>query len=237
MMNLIFRIFFLLILLLYLSCDTDRYLGFDIEAQDLADTAIIAGNVINFYDGMPVYKAKVKIGILETLTDKNGNYQIPYILSDDENRNKPVSILISKENYFQFEDSTFIVPSAMSLNFSLRYAAPIIMAIARRTHPINQFQVVCQAKIRDYQGITNIDSVIAVLSYLDESDKVNLYKSEMEFKGAISNIEAYYQTTVEVSNLTPYLWVLVNDNDSYSDSLFHSTRPAVPDVFLFDPNL
>ena len=237
MTKFVFRIFYLLILIMYISCDTDRYLGYDIEGQELAETAIITGKITNLYDGMPVYQAKVKIGILETLTDHQGDYQIPYILSDDENRNKPVLISISKENYFQFKDSTLIVPAPMSLNFSLRYAAPMITAIARRTHPTNQFQVVCQAIIRDYQGVNNIDSVIAVFSYLNESDKLNLYKSVMEFKGMLSSIEAYYQTTVEVSNLTTYLWILAKDKDHYSDSLFHSIRPDYPDLFLFDPNL
>ena len=233
---LIFRVFYLLILLFYLSCDTDRFLGYDIDAQDLLETTIISGEVINFYDGMPVYKAIVKIGILETLTDYNGNFQITYILSDDENRNKPIPISIAKENYFPFEDSTLIVPSSINLNFNLRYAAPIIRGIARRTHPTNQFQVVCQTIIRDYQGITNIDSVIAVLPYLNALGQVNLLISEMKFMGAVSDIEAYYQVNIEASNLNPYFWILAKDKDSYSDSLFHSTRPAVPDIWLFDPN-
>ncbi|MEJ2545450.1 MAG: hypothetical protein P8Y99_15415, partial [Calditrichaceae bacterium] len=134
----IHHIIYFLILLIYLSCDTDRYLGFDTEAQELANTAMITGQITNYYDGMPVYQANIKIGNIETRTDHQGNYKIPYILSDDENRNKPVSISISKDNYFQFNDSTLIVPSPMSMNFSLKYAAPMITAIARRTNPTNR---------------------------------------------------------------------------------------------------
>ncbi|MEJ2545602.1 MAG: hypothetical protein P8Y99_16180, partial [Calditrichaceae bacterium] len=127
------KILFLIILIFAVSyCDYDKYIGYDHTAQDLLTTALIEGTVTHFYTGEPVFNASIRIGNQETLSNINGYYSINYILTDNENRNKPVPIHISAPDYFPDSLITLIEPLGKEYNFQLKYAAPIILNAVRR---------------------------------------------------------------------------------------------------------
>lgn len=217
---------------LFSGCDWDKYFGYQNEAQALANHTEISGTVQNLFTGQPVKNALVRFGTQETLTDTGGFYNFNYILSDDEQRNKPTPFAVEKHNYYSHFGETKLLPGTDEYNFDLVYAAPIIVDTKRR--PMQE--LICQAIIRDYQGIASLQSVDVI--YIENDVQGNVADSvrqTMKMVKLVSTQEAYYQLKTEISARTaPYYYVQVTDNEGYSDRLFHTTNPTYPDHLLFE---
>jgi len=170
-----------LLIITSFSCDFDRYVGYDLEAQELLETTLINGRVTNLYDdNKPVYNAKVKVGFLEALTNINGYYQVNYVFTDDEARNKPIKISVEAHNYFPENDIILVEPISNEHNFQLRYAAPRILNGIRRISILSIgeefiiYRVICQAIVLDYQGVANISEAYARFYYNDAADTLKI---------------------------------------------------------------
>jgi hypothetical protein len=193
------RIWFLLLSLLTLiNCDTDRFLGYNYEAESLVESAPISGRVTNIFTSAPVTSATIKIGSYETLTDINGGYLLVYSLGTDEERDRPIPVTVSAPNYFSKSLETIIYPQALELNFSLEYAAPIIESAV--ITPRDILTVNCDATVFDYQGVDDIDSVIAVFTYFDSLKARTEIPVDMTRLQILSQNRAAYQCTARYVN-------------------------------------
>jgi len=247
-----------------ISCDLDIYTGYEYSAQELTNTSSITGQITHFYNSDSVQNALVRFGNQETLTDRKGNYYINYLLSEDELRNKPTSIYVYKENYYPISYETLLSPLENTYNFTLRYAAPIIMDTRRR--PVDSL-LICQAIVKDYQGILSLESLQVTYYYLDDyvgqvvdSLKINIPMVHMPDKD-----KGYFQLIVDdpastvgsdssefvnsklsgiegISIVHPtqflavYYYIEAIDEEGYRHRVFHTTNPIYPDALLFDPN-
>jgi len=154
---------FISIPLALISCDLDKFVGYNYDAESLIGTVQISGLVTNSFTGLHVKNARIQFGNEATYSDIDGNYLIVYPLGTDEERNKIIPITVSAENYFQYADSTIIYPENKEFNFSLVYAAPIIESSSLVS---TTDSAICYATIFDYQGIADIATAFTVFSYL-----------------------------------------------------------------------
>jgi len=231
-----------LLIITSFSCDFDRYVGYDLEAQEFLETTLINGRVTNFYDdNKPVYNAKVKVGLLEVLSNINGDYQVNYVFTDDEARNKPIKISVEAHNYFPENDIILVEPISNEHNFQLRYAAPRILNGIRRISILsigeggNIYRVICQAIVLDYQGVTNISEAHARFYYNDAADTL---KIPFLINSMPSTNLVYYQAVYEGMIFFDLNYdIYVGDFDGFSDILQLANNPFQQDELLFDSGL
>ena len=186
------RSLLLLCPLLLWQCDTQKFIDFDYDARPLARTVEVAGIVSNVFTGEPVPSAQLSFEGQLTSTDENGEYDGHYLLSLDDNANRPVPIYITAEKYFPLDTSLIVFPVRNQLNAQMTYAAPILLSGVLGSDRI------ATAIIFDYQGVDNIDSVFA-LGWYDRGDgpRVRFYHPEqMTLVRQIDQHSAEYQVAL-----------------------------------------
>lgn len=233
--------YFSISVLILCSCDFDKYVGYDADAQKLLTTSPVQGKITHYYTNDPVSSAFIKVGLQETLTDINGDYSINYVLTDDEERNKPAHIHITAHNFYPESLTTIIEPLGNRHNFQLKYAAPIILKAARRITILEigkewiKYQVICQAIVLDYQGAATISEAFARFYYNDSAD--TLYQP-LSVKSMPSTSTAYLQGVyIGMLSFDLNYDINVQDDDGYSDMLERSNNRFQKDELLFNPDL
>jgi len=187
-------------LLLLISCDVDRFFGYNQEADEQLESTNVFGNVTNIFTGEAVDRANIHIGNVVTQSDNDGRYFIKYALGEDENRDAPVSILIIVPKYYDYEDEVLLYPLSNEYNFELVRGAPIVVESALASEypdePTGGLLPViwCQVHVRDYQGINNINKVTSTVYY--SQDLVKSIEYLLEFKKSINKTDAYYQLLI-----------------------------------------
>lgn len=235
---------YLFFLLSLLSCDFEKFIGAETEVDVLVNDTSISGQITNVFTNAIIFKARIHIGNQSSLTDQNGNYQINYLLSEDDNRNKPVNFQISAPKYFTYSDSLVLIPDQHRQDFKLTYAAPIIEQSSRFIDPREPEElIIYQAILKDYQGNENVSELRIVQPYVNDSGTRGELIYRLNRVENVNAIKAYYQLrTVRPPNVTEFLmrnqyfWIYVFDYDGFSDSLFHDINQRTPDKPLFDPN-
>ncbi|RMF60567.1 MAG: carboxypeptidase regulatory-like domain-containing protein, partial [Calditrichaeota bacterium] len=125
---------------------------------------MIQGTVLNKFTGNSVENALVEINHQSTQTNSRGQFEMLYILTEDDNLNRPAPITVTAENYLPFTTSQVIFPlDTLYLTLEIEYGAPIIEAAS-----LPEFQL-CQVIVLDYQGVEDIQSVTVRLTYVDAS--------------------------------------------------------------------
>ena len=216
------------------GCNLDNYTGYDYSAQDVSTHTKISGYVTNFFNGYKVENALIRFGDQETLSDHNGFYTINYVMSDDEARNKPTIIEVIKEDYYYYTKETQLLPDKNIYDFDLKYASPIIMDTRRR---IVGEELICQAIVKDYQGIGTLERVEALYIMVNsEGTIIDSLRSRMRFVHLENASTAWFQlkTAIPDSNAV-YYYLEAHDEEGYSHKVFHTTDPRYPDHLLFDP--
>ena len=223
-------LFLLFVFLLYINCDTDKFFGYNYDAESLIESAPISGRITNIFTSVPVASAKIKIGPYETLTDKDGDYLLVYPLGTDEERDKFIPIIVTAPNYFPDSLETIIYPQPLEINFSLEYGAPNIesSSITQR----DPVMVNCDATVFDYQGVDDIDTVTAVFTYFDTSNIRTELPVDMTRIQILSDNRAAYQCTTRIVNrpygiLNTKAWqIIATDKAGFIDiEDFIVTRP------------
>jgi len=217
----IFRlIIFVLVMTVILRCDIDKFTGYNYKGETPIETAIIAGNVKNIFTNTPVSFATLKFGEYITHADGSGNYSLVYPLGTDDERDKPIPLVVSRPNYFQIETEIIVYPSQNVHNFALVYAAPIIES--SQLDFISSTMVVCYATILDYQGVDDIDSVEGVFRYESEG-VLTLVPVQLNEDVRLSENRAQFKCNLDVvaseGNLNPKSYkITVIDKSGFSDS-------------------
>jgi len=235
------KIFILTALILFLSsCDFDKFLGYSNEAEDLLKYVKITGNVTNFYTGKPASVIHVNVRQYETLTDYTGNYNFTYILTADDERNRPIVFKFSHEKYYPLEKSVLIDPLGMEVNVAMHYAAPVIekTALFWKNDPAREGNyLICQAIILDYQGINTLSKVEATLQL--ENAACTITWEESFLMSMVDNPtmnKGYFQAEILLqpgAHLKNGYRVYALDNEGYEETYKTSINPSQPDDPIF----
>ena len=188
------KLYCLILPFLLLACNWEKLADFDYDAQQLAKAVTVTGTITNVFTGEPVPFAELSFEGQLTLTDEQGNFDDDYILSVDDNANRPVPVGITAEKFFPFDTSLVIFPIDNVLNARLTYAAPIVLS------GFLDEDTVATAVIFDYQGNNNIDSVF-VLGWYEptNSSRLPFYREfPMEFSRVIDANSAEYRLDMPV---------------------------------------
>jgi hypothetical protein len=230
----------LFLLLLLLRCD--QYTGYNFDADSPQQTAKIYGIVENTFTNDPVINAFIRIGNLTTYSDNSGEYSVLYPLQTEEERDKPIPVVVEANNFFPFETSIIIYPNSTKLDIPLEYGAPLIKqnAFVYTVYQLDPIYI-CQAIIFDYQGIDDIDTVQATFYYAKGDTDVISFKVMMDHIQNISDNTAYYQ---KIARVNAGEWILrtrydirVTDKEGFSDFVSDFNNLRAPDTFIFPPNL
>lgn len=223
------------LLLLTGGCNSEKYLGYNYEAENYLEIASFYGKVSNGFTGEDVPFASIRIEEQGATADARGNYRFNYRLSNDARLGKEVELVISAANYFPYVERKSVFPGAFELNISLEYAAPIIEATGCYD------MTFCQAIVFDYQGVNDIDTVTAHFQYLGANNTVT-YEFDVGLKRlrTVSANRAHYQAIVnpvspQYGTLNRWYTVTARDKSGYSHALQHKNDPRNPDSLLF-PN-
>jgi len=235
---------FVFLFILLFSCDTDRFLGYNHEADEQLESTDIYGTVTNVFTDEGVEKAVIKVGSASTRTNRDGYYFTKYALQEDENRDAPVSVEIKVKHYYDYEEDIILYPLSNEFNFELVYAAPIIVASTIGTlHPEMIFgppfvpPMYAQARIRDYQGIETVTKVTVTVFYTFNPDEPVEY--ELKLMRIINKTDAFYQFKVPLYN--PKIGVFeyngtytlrVYDDEGFVEEFSDS---IVPEYLIFPP--
>lgn len=213
-------------------CDAGKFTGFNYDADRVADSARVSGTVSNLFTRQPVAQALVNIGELQTATDSLGRYNLDFPLSGDVNRNKQISVHVTKDKFYPFDTEIIIFPLNNLLNVDLRYGAPI----PRRAVLLD---TICQAIIFDYQGIADVDSVTALLRYVLPRVFGGFVAFPMQQVAVIGDSVGYYQVTAppfirgKGNLMTDTYFIRAVDKEGFKDKIvFQSTGQ---DTLLFSP--
>ncbi len=216
----------LLLSILFMACE--RLIGYNYQGEKLTKKAKIHGTISNIFTNEPVSNAHIQIGNNITLSDELGEYLIHLTLGIDEERDKPVPVIIIAENFFTFYDSLLLYPRETDYDPVLTYAAPIIKESVLTYHIPGGW--VCQARIKDYQGVEDITTVVGTFLYSRMGAiHYTVLNQNLDFIKNISKTEAYYQCTTPSSlgdgwfldTKTKYK-IKVIDKDGYSDNVEES---------------
>lgn len=220
----IFLNFVVLSFLLFLSCE--KLVGYKYDAKPATLSAIIHGKVTNVYNQDSVVGATVWFNNQQTQTDKSGNYFLQYFLGTDEDRDRPVNIRVTAENYIDYSDTRVIYPKDTMVNILMEYAAPKIEKIA--IVPFmndDELIYVFQVEITEYQGINTITIVKATLDYhkMHETQKTTVEKELVYVRPASPN-SGYFQSVFPAGLADDWIFesgnsfeLLVEDEDGFSD--------------------
>ena len=182
------------------------------------------------YTNTPVENAIIQVGNQTTVTDDSGKYSLIYTYESDEERNKPIEVIVVAENYITHNTSIIIYPVENQLDISLVYAAPIIEKSIL-------FGNICQAIVTDYQGAEDIKSGI-VYVYFNFSPMGYTYEKPYNINvvKTISENTSYFQCIVD-SSLDEYGYItkkyklVFEDWHGYSNYTIKTTVPG--DTLLF----
>ena len=226
------KIYFIQSLLIFLifisSCETERFTGYQHEADELIETAIVQGLVRNTFTDELLPEALVRVGSMETLTNERGYFLVNFLMSDDVRQNKPVKINLSANKYYSKSVEKIILPLKNHFSFTLDRAAPVIdTTVVFKVEDASQDTIqnyICQAVVGDYQGPLSIDSVVARLSFRVPGSRPFERDIHLQRVSVISGRTSYWQAAFReqsVLELIPHFWIIATDNEQYCDSLFY----------------
>ncbi len=204
---------------LLVCCDSDKYLGYNYSAEELDNRVTVTGQVRDFFTGLPVANATVNFGGVVTSTLGDGSYRLVYILQADESFGRAVTVTFTRDKYFPLQSSLVIYPLDNSLEARLIYAAPIIRS--------SSFQdSVCTATVFDYQGVADIDSVFATVTYVDVDSGYTVPRTfPMQLLRQLDDNTGVFQAIVKDSldagRLDRHRYsIFVIDKSNFTDSRF-----------------
>ena len=214
------------------ACKVEEFTGFKIETISQNESLRLSGHVISYYTSDSVMAAFVTIGSRQAITDDQGEFSIFYVLSESEKRNKPTPVDIFAENYYPYHSLLYLSQQNTHFVFYLKYAAPIILdatAVFQRTY---EYDYICQAIVKDFQGVSTIQYVKAVFFNKDAvGDSVISF---LQLKEYVDSQTGRFQSTVKFPDWYPDRFYLqVSDKEGYQDWLAKSLTGI--EKLIFNP--
>ena len=192
-------IYLLSILLIFIiSCDLEKLDGYEYKYDPPPESAIFTGTIYNRFTFDPVWNAEINIANQVTYSDAQGKYILYYHFNEDDERNAPVNIKISADDYLETDTSLVVFPENQ-LNAYIHYAAPIIQKIALVDTNI------LQAIVFDYQGYNDIATVRAQYAYRRPGEKYpSLYAESKLTRVFVDSINTSYYESLIAPSIVEY---------------------------------
>ena len=233
-------IFLLIYFLGIFSCDLEKMTGYKHDYNPIPESARIFGVVKDRYTFIPIPNALILAGNQATYSDTNGNYLLYYYFSEDDDRNKPISMKMKATNYLNVDTSLVVFPENVVNLFSV-YAAPIIINHALVDSICEDVcQAICQTIVFDYQGVNDIIRVYGKFYYRRPGEKLPslLTESRLYRVKYDTTKTGYYQTIIPQSisgfgNLMNIFTVYAEDRLAYADSTSETDLGSDSLLFAF----
>ncbi|RMH82316.1 MAG: hypothetical protein D6681_17335 [Calditrichaeota bacterium] len=219
--------------LMLLACNAEKFTGYNYDADFFAQTAHLSGVVQNRFTGEPVSEARVQVGTQEAFTAPDGSYTLNYVLTEDDLAGKPTPVRVQAPNFFSLTSEAQLFPREITLNFELEYAAPIIVATTRAELTYTQ------AIVFDYQGLGNIETVMAHFSYFDSATGRTTIELDVPMTLSCTvGDSGYYEYLVapqhpEYGTISNLYQITVRDRDGFSTAVTRVNSVFAPDTLLF----
>ncbi len=187
----------IIILAFYFSCE-QYTTGFNYDTQS-PELTRISGIVSNKFTDENVKDATIRMNNQETRTGEFGEYVIHLAVGTDQQRDKPVEVEVTAENYLPFLTEFILYPESREFDIPLEYAAPIVLKNALGVTK-GRDDMICQVLILDYQGYSDIDSVEAIFYYSKSGvSRYEIRRFEMDFVRNTSDTTAFYEAIAPFS--------------------------------------
>ena len=187
-----------ILLIFVISCDLEKLDGYEYTYDPPPESAIFTGTIYNRFTFDPVWNAEINIANQITYSDAQGKYILYYHYNEDDERNEPVKIKISADDYLELDTSLVVFPENQ-LNAYIKYAAPIIQKIALVDTNI------IQAIVFDYQGYNDIATVRAQYAYRRPGEKYpSLYAESKLTRVFVDSINTSYYESLVARNIVEY---------------------------------
>lgn len=157
-----------MMMLVFTNCDTNHFLGYNYEAEQVNQPVEISGKITNVFTGEPVTDALVTVENIPDSTDWMGEFRLRVLLGEDERSGHPVAVAVRSKKYFPLDTTAVIYPEGNIVEQSLIYAAPIVLESSLDSNYHSR------AVLLDYQGVDNIMSVQCLGYYLHSIPNSNL---------------------------------------------------------------
>jgi hypothetical protein len=237
------KYFFILGILFFISCE--KYINSQTDSNLNDRDIIVSGKVIDSFRNLPIHRAEVDFGGQSSLTDYLGQFELPYRLTVDNERNKPVELTVISDNYFDYKQEIIIAPIDLTISVYMIYAAPMVKNSVLVPHYFatqEEDLVVVQALVFDYQGADEIDSVRTTLYYRNErDDKLRTSIIPLRFVEKVSQEAAHYQAVViptyqVIWHIQTFFNIYVEDTLGYSTEVEDGpVDPWTSDTLIFPP--
>lgn len=191
-----------IVLLLLQSCDADKYFSYSLNPQQQSDSTSIIGKVVRYDNNYAIAGALIQIGYNRTTTDTQGLFRVGIQYSSDDDRNSVSPIIIKADKYIDYYGSTLILPVPQKFQFKMIWRPPIVADAAFLFNPEEGVEKVIQAKIRDFEGVGDIDSVYTFFKFAPMRDASGLIirESEIIYINLLKVCEVDSQTAIYQSD-------------------------------------
>jgi len=202
------RSFIALIHVFFIFFSCKQFVDYNFEAETIDNSLRISGKILNVFTGKSVEGALVEFGVQSTITDEFGNYVLHFNMGTDEQRDKPVEVKISAEDYAVYTDEFVIYNENIIYNADLVYISPIL---GDATYFRDGLYVVIQVIVTDYQGYHDINVVNGTFNYFrDHRPDVMARSHQLEFLEAPSPTTAIYQCKI-LHRIEDYWYFSIRD--------------------------
>lgn len=170
------------------SCETERFLGYQYEAEAVSRFVSISGKLVNTFDrDEAVREAQISFeGQAAEPSDRQGVFNLDYAITGDEQFDRPINVRIQQPKYYTL-DTTLIVRTGIdNVVWPMVYGSPRILSSVRseRTYTTTIF---------DYQGEQTVSRVQCAVYYRNSDDDDHLYFLDMEKISTVDGNTAVYQ--------------------------------------------
>ncbi len=212
---------------LFIGCDSDRYLSYNFTVDSPAKVTKISGVIKHLYTGEGVKNAQITFDTQFVESANNGEFLLNFILSGDEQFDKTYPVRITAEGYYPLDTTIVIYPNENVASYVLDYGAPVVLSAELTA------QNLAFATVRDYQGISTIDTVTVLGYFIDTvpgSNRTVWLEYPMVRTQILDERTAIYEGFIQYDNDLPgslvysRMRVFARDNEGFEKD----------QVFLFD---
>lgn len=175
-------------LLLLHSCEADRFLGYQYEAEAVSQFVTVSGKLVNTFDRAEVVRdAQVTFeGQAADPSNRQGEFSLDYAITGDEQFDRPINVRVQQPRYYTLDTTLIVRTGVDNVVWPMVYGSPRILSSVRsdRTYTTTIF---------DYQGEDTISRVVCAVYYRNSDDDDHLYYLDMEKVATVDSKTAIFQ--------------------------------------------
>lgn len=183
--------------LFLVGCDTEKFFGYQYEADRVSRFIEINGRIANVFDGQPVEGAEIFFQSQRTESSGNGAYQIDFIKTSDQEFGDSIEVVFHADKYYSLDTTMQIFLADNHFDVELVYGAPIVL-LSERLFWSDTSKFLIRATLFDYQGISTLSEVLAYGQYYDQENKRDFQVAyEMTLESLVDANTAVYSGLID----------------------------------------